>query len=248
VLKELLANVVLIPVWPLFLLIGGRYQRRRIGSAEATRGRPVILLHGYLMNRTNWVWLGRTLARRGLGPLYGLSYLSTAGSERAARRLARFIEQVCTREGADSVDIVAHSMGGLVARRYIEQMDGGLRVRRLITIGTPHRGTGWARMVFGPAGRDLAPPLSTVGGHGQEPIAHSAPEGVLYTSIWSRCDNLVMPPESAQLTPRPPEEGTATDVDASGDRLDDVVFDDLGHLSLLVSPRVADAVATRLSA
>ena len=253
VLKELLANLVLIPVWPLFLFIGARYQRRHTDPTGRRRGRPVILLHGYLMNRTNWVWLGRALSRRGLGPLYGLSYLSTAGSERAARRLARFVEEVCAREGADTVDIVAHSLGGLVARRYIEHMDGGPRVRRLITIGTPHRGTGWARVIFGKAGRDLAPPLSTVGGHGQAPIGSSnmgAPEGVLYTSIWSRCDNLVVPPESAQLTPRLPPDGaaTATAIDASGDRLDDVVFDDLGHLSLLVSPRVADAVATRLAA
>ena len=210
---------------------------------DRRRRRPVILLHGYLMNRTNWLWLGSTLARRGIGPLFGLSYLSSAGTERAACKLARFVEQVCAREGAESVDIVAHSMGGLVARRYIEHMDGGRRVRRLVTIATPHRGTAWSRVALGVARRDLCPPAGDAAAH-----CGRAPDGVLYTSIWSRCDNLVIPPESAQLTPWPPEAGTSTGESAAGDHLDDVVFDDLGHLSLLVSPRVADAVATRLAA
>ena len=39
------------------------------------------------------------------------------------------------------VDILAHSMGGLVARIYIKDMGGANRVKRLITMGTPHRGS-----------------------------------------------------------------------------------------------------------
>lgn len=39
------------------------------------------------------------------------------------------------------VDIVAHSMGGLVAREYIETLYGGDSVDQLITLGTPHDGS-----------------------------------------------------------------------------------------------------------
>jgi len=39
------------------------------------------------------------------------------------------------------IDILAHSMGGLIARIYIQELGGAKRVRRLITMGTPHRGS-----------------------------------------------------------------------------------------------------------
>ncbi|MEW6609384.1 MAG: alpha/beta fold hydrolase, partial [bacterium] len=41
------------------------------------------------------------------------------------------------------LNIVAHSQGGLVARYYL-QRGGADKVKRLITIGTPHRGSGLA--------------------------------------------------------------------------------------------------------
>ncbi len=43
-----------------------------------------------------------------------------------------------------NIDIVGHSMGGLVARYYIENLDKDHNVRKLITIGTPHWGSGLA--------------------------------------------------------------------------------------------------------
>ena len=42
------------------------------------------------------------------------------------------------------IDIVAHSMGGLVARYYIENIGKDENIRRLITIDTPHWGSGLA--------------------------------------------------------------------------------------------------------
>lgn len=227
--REMLASLALIPAWPLFAIAGARYEARVEGrpadgppGRPARSRRPVVLLHGYLMNRTNWLWLGWVLARRGVGPLFGLSYLTLQGVPWGARRLARFVEELCARERCEQVDIVAHSMGGLVARHYIEQLGGAGRVRTLVTIATPHRGTSWARVALGHARRDLAAPAAA-------PPPGGPPAGVRYTSIWSRCDNLVVPADSAHLA-------------------DEVVFDDLGHLSLLVSPRVADAVADRLVA
>lgn len=55
-----------------------------------------------------------------------------------AKTLAEFIQQ---KIGKSSFDIVAHSMGGLVARIYINEFEGGKHVSRLVTMGTPHRGS-----------------------------------------------------------------------------------------------------------
>jgi len=53
--------------------------------------------------------------------------------------------------GADKVTLLAHSMGGLASRSYLEIFDpGGNDVDRLITIGTPHNGTPLADLTADP--------------------------------------------------------------------------------------------------
>jgi hypothetical protein len=68
-------------------------------------------------------------------------------------RLVRLIERAASRRNApfDGVDIVAHSMGGLVVREGLLAMDadepGSARrlVHRVVTLGTPHRGISFQR-------------------------------------------------------------------------------------------------------
>jgi pimeloyl-ACP methyl ester carboxylesterase len=229
-LGELFACLLLLPFWPLWTIMGASYQIDHEGEHEPNqRGNPVILLHGFAMNRTNWIWLGRRLAARGIGPLYGTSYFSPQPVRRSAQQLADYIESVRAQERAQRVDIVAHSLGGTVARYYIERLGGARHVHRLVTIGSPHRGTAVAH--FGPlipSARDsrIDSPLYAEMG----PVI--AREGLMYTSIWSRSDAIIEPPESSSIAP------------AGEDR----VFDDLGHLSLLLSSRVIDTVAERLKA
>ena len=232
-LVEVGSTLAVVPLWPLWFVAGGAYQAIKEGDGTA-RGRrnPVVLLHGFAMNRTQWLYMARRLRRLGHGPIYGLNYLSFTRVGAAGKRLDRFIDEVLAREhgldeGRPAVDIVAHSMGGLVARFYIERMGGAAKVQRLITIGTPHRGTRLGRFGLGlPGARDLiggSPLLVDLG-----PVR----PGAAYTSIWSRADAVIQPPESSSIAPA----GT------------DEVFDDLGHLSLVLSPRVVDVIDARLRA
>jgi pimeloyl-ACP methyl ester carboxylesterase len=55
-----------------------------------------------------------------------------------ARKLADFVKHNI---GERPFDIVAHSMGGIVARIYLTEYDSGSHVNRLVTMGTPHRGS-----------------------------------------------------------------------------------------------------------
>lgn len=64
-----------------------------------------------------------------------------------ARRLKSIVEPVLERwrgQGGPFQDaglvFLCHSMGGLVARWYIEREGGAAHTRKLITLGTPHRG------------------------------------------------------------------------------------------------------------
>jgi pimeloyl-ACP methyl ester carboxylesterase len=63
----------------------------------------------------------------------------------SARRLKAFVEPVLARVREDDPDakliLVGHSMGGLVARWYLEQLGGWEHTKALVTFGTPHRGS-----------------------------------------------------------------------------------------------------------
>ena len=103
---------------------------------------PVVLLHGFIDNRSVFVLLRRSLAQHGRQHIESLNYSPLTNDIRAAAELlGRHIEDICERTGRDQVDIVGHSLGGLIARYYVQRLGGDLRVRTLVTLGTPHAGT-----------------------------------------------------------------------------------------------------------
>jgi pimeloyl-ACP methyl ester carboxylesterase len=89
-------------------------------------------------------------------PFFPFSYDWRQSCADDAKRLSEFIESVAKRTGdpAVKVDIVAHSMGGLVARYYIlyggknvlgekdpvPTYEGAAHVRKLVMLGTPNMG------------------------------------------------------------------------------------------------------------
>src|SRR5207244_2106373 len=82
------------------------------------------------------------------------SYPPRLDYQRLACRLGRMVEAVCLATGASQVDLVGHSLGGLIARYLTEMGDGG-RVRRVVTLGAPSFSTRIPPLdlaVFGGAG------------------------------------------------------------------------------------------------
>jgi triacylglycerol esterase/lipase EstA (alpha/beta hydrolase family) len=191
-----------------------------------TRGpRPIILLHGYAMNRANFVPLAYRLARAGLGPIYGFEYWTLGRIAAGARQLGWFVDEVRERTGAGEVDIVGHSMGGVVARYYVTFAGGDGVVRNLITLGSPHGGTDVSGMGVGHPTRELVLGSKLV----TRLTAAPAPRHTRTCVIWSRADALV--PGARQ----PPLPGAET-----------ILYDDIGHVAMLGSRRVAAAVIERL--
>ena len=129
---------------------------------------PILLLHGVGCNAGVWSGFRRHLEQRGIGPVYALSYGPPLASiEHFADQVAARIGDIEAATGASQVVLVGHSMGGLVARAYLRQY-GGAKVRRLITIGTPHHGSMHAWIMAGVSLAQMRPSnawLATLNGN-----------------------------------------------------------------------------------
>jgi triacylglycerol esterase/lipase EstA (alpha/beta hydrolase family) len=162
--------------------------------APAPAARPILLLHGVLCNAGVWHPFRRHLDREGIGPVYALSYGPPLDSiDDFAEQLAAKIERVRHETGADKVVLVGHSMGGLVARAYLQRY-GGANVTRLITVGTPHEGSVHARLFPGTSLSQLRPGNAWLAGLG--PPARDTPPIV---SLWSWHDSMVSPQTSSRI-------------------------------------------------
>src|SRR5688572_17153247 len=199
----------------------------RLPGATTQGPRPVIVLHGYAMNRANYLPLAFRMSRAGLGPIFGFEYWTLGRIAAGARQLGWFIDDVLAATGAQEVDIIGHSMGGVVGRYYVTFAGGDGVVKNLVTLGSPHGGTDVSAVGIGHPTRELLLGSKLV----QRLAAAPPPAQTKVTVIWSRGDALV---PGAKQKPVP-----GADV---------IMYDDLGHVALLGSRRVANEIISRLSA
>lgn len=116
--------------------------RDRVGL-QSWQGESVVLLHGLIRTRYCMRPLAEHLEHRGFR-VYNPGYPSTQlsiGSH--ARNIQRILNSI---EGSDPIHLVGFSMGGLIARACLE-IEPNPRIRRLVTIGTPHQGADKAQML-----------------------------------------------------------------------------------------------------
>jgi triacylglycerol esterase/lipase EstA (alpha/beta hydrolase family) len=188
--------------------------------------RPIVVLHGYAQNRANFLPLACRLSRAGLGPIIGFEYWTLGRTAAAARQLGWFVDEVRAATGAAQVDVIGHSMGGVVGRYYVSLAGGDGVVKHLVTLGSPHTGTEISAIGLGHPTRELVLGSALVTRLAAAPL----PVHTRVTVVWSRGDALV--PGARQLA-------------FPGAEV--IIYPDLGHVALLGSRRVARALIARLS-
>lgn len=194
-------------------------------------GTPILLVHGMVDNRSIFTVLRRGLRRRGFGRVATMNYGPVVGDvRRVARDLAAAVEELCAETGYERVHVVGHSMGGLIARYYVQRLGGDERVHTLVTLGTPHNGTWHAYLLPTGLVRQLRP--------GSELLAEldepSPGCRTRHVSIYSDLDQMVVPQRSGRL--RHPDL-----------RARNVLMRGVGHMSLPIDPRVVHEVSTTLA-
>jgi triacylglycerol lipase len=190
-------------------------------------GVPVLLVHGYFSNRAILRVLVRSLEARGVSPVFTFNFAGhLAPIESLATQLGREIDAIVSATGCPRLALACHSMGGLVARAYVERHGAG-KVAALVTIASPHNGTSLAALAVGACGHQMR--------RGSDFLRTLAErEGALgpgcpATSIHSVHDNLVAPYETGRLP-------WSRNLSVHG----------VGHVDILLDPRVHGMVAEEL--
>jgi pimeloyl-ACP methyl ester carboxylesterase len=194
----------------------------------------VLLLHGFASSPRVMGPLARFLHRRLGRPT--LRWAISPGREdlrRSASALARRLDRLDPGRLAPAVDVVAHSMGGLVAAYWLKRFDRGRRIARVVTLGTPYLGTPLARpaaWLLGegrPALRQMCPESPLLA----EIAALAVPDGAQLVSVAGGRDVLVGPER--------------TRIDA-GPRSRNLCLPDASHWSLLLAAPALETVARLL--
>jgi hypothetical protein len=216
VLRETLLSLAVLVAWPL-----------DVAAPPGDRRRVAVLVHGFASTPASLWVLARRLRRDGWtvsAPRLGAWWRDLAD---ASDRLASHVGALRRDAPRNEIAMVAHGLGGLAARAFVQREGSRSGVRWLVTLGTPHGGTfacWWLRL--GPFRDDVRP-----GSDALHALATRLPARIEAVAISSPDDAMLLPPSGARW----PE---ACNVSVEGS----------GHLGLLVSARVYELIVENLAA
>lgn len=199
-----------------------RLGRAPVRFRERQDGRPVLCVHGFTQDRTNFVALRRRLFSLGRASVAIDLGVPGRHPRKLASRVIRALEDLA---GDEPVDVVCHSMGGLVLRDALAQRpDLAAGIRTIVTLGSPHHGTAGARWParIWPEAAGLA---RRSGWIAELPDFQTVAPSARAVTIGGSADYVVYPLDTCHLP------GT--------ERID---FHGVGHAGLLTNPEVVDTV------
>jgi predicted alpha/beta hydrolase family esterase len=112
-------------------------------SEPASSELAVLMVHGYGCNRAMWLKFSKGLAKNGFCS-EAINLEPPLGSiDDYPKLIEHGVQALMKATSAKHVAIVAHSMGGLACRAYLNSMavEQNKRIFKVITLGTPHQGT-----------------------------------------------------------------------------------------------------------
>jgi len=147
------------------------------GTGALTRN-PIVFVHGWNGSASNFNTMISRFKADGWSDqlLYTFSYNTTQCINTSASQLQTFVNNVLAQTGATRVDIIAHSLGGLVSSR------ANIPVSQTVALGSPFQGTDVANACFDCSCLEMQPP---------------GPGGCLQATWWSPCDEIINPDSSA---------------------------------------------------
>jgi triacylglycerol esterase/lipase EstA (alpha/beta hydrolase family) len=188
----------------------------------------VLLVHGYGCNRAMWLKFSKGLSRQGYAS-EGINLEPPLGSiDDYPQIIENGVQTLLHRTGATQIAIVAHSMGGLAARAFlnVSTQENNQRIAKVITLGTPHQGTVHASIGQGKNTRQMQRKS-----HWRDALAaRERPEDIAkLVCILTHQDNIVAPQAGQTVT------GAKT-----------IELHGIGHVALAYSDEVLALVVNEL--
>ena len=164
---------------------------------------PVLLVPGYGGNGDSLAPLVAALSSAGRTAVVVEPVGDGTGDLRtSAKHLGAVADRVLDDTGADSVDVIGYSAGGVVARLWVRDEGGDAVARRVLTLGSPQHGTSQAALGVDLAGgcpvacEQLVPDSDLLR---RLNARDETPNGPLWVTVRSTSDEVVTPVESAAL-------------------------------------------------
>ncbi len=193
-------------------------------ASAADAHQPIVFVHGWNGAGWNWAYFESSFRSDGWthDRLYSWNYDSSQSNAAVAEQLADRVGEVLAATGAEQVDLVTHSMGGLSSRYYLKFLDGTSQVDDWVSIGGPNHGTNTAYACTETSCYDMRfhSEFLTRLNAGDE-----TPPGADYATFRSPCDEVINPDSSTIVA------------GAANTRVSCI-----GHLSLLASEEVYSGV------
>lgn len=235
--REMGSTVVAAAIYPLGWLDrgpGGRVRSPRSASVTAVPT-PVLLVHGYLANKSNWYAVERELRGAGFGQVHAMNYRSRhADIGVLAQDCVDRAREVMAATGTDRIHLVGHSLGGLVIRQAV-QLGGLHEAASVVTVATPHGGVDIARLARFTGSNNLIGQQLKPGSPFLRTLWESsrAMPQTRFVAYYSNLDLLVPGHRAKMIEP---------DLDAAN-----ILVKDHGHLSIVLSRQLTASVAEQLS-
>ncbi len=194
------------------------------------KGTPLLLIHGYLHPSSAWIHLMRMLEKEGFGPIYTLKLGYPFDSiPEYAEKVEEKRKEIAAETKREDLILIGHSMGGLIAAFYSLHLDAKKNIAKVITIGSPLKGTQVAKIGIGECVSEMMLHSSFTKDLTEEILKEKR---VQFFHIGSKTDQLIIPYTSAFVL----EDPSRT-----------LLLEGVGHIGLLFSRKVAEKIAKDLS-
>ncbi|PIO08976.1 hypothetical protein COT47_00390 [Candidatus Woesearchaeota archaeon CG08_land_8_20_14_0_20_43_7] len=170
-------------------LIDHMHGSTKIDETQGDHDNPIIALHGYCQMKHTFTYLQKHFAKndRTVIPIgYGSFYQDI---RRSAEQAAEGIERIAHDSPTRRVDMIGHSMGGLVGAYIVKALDQSKYVDRIVALGSPFQGTVMAHLGVGKSAGQMVPGSDFL----EELCKAETPATIFASSVFSDADELLIP-------------------------------------------------------